>query len=790
MKVAPGLARPRAAPGAAARRPAHDAARRDDISWISLIRTARVPYAFQAFVAAGLLLPPQMRDMLAALTETRSLAEAAAFPASMAAFGFLCWYWARAALSARFDLPDTRRCWDEAVAAGLTGGRPFIRNAPLHIVPQAPIPIAGLTGLLLALQSGALDLGVATLVLLLVLWFTVDRRRVIRAWLRRVLFPRRHYPDLPLPPETPRLRSSYSLRIFLRRAPYRFGKLLERAPSGPWPAGLLLAVSVLVFLLTALASYFPAQHLHDPRNLIWVMFRGPTPLLLGCALMVGPLSALAFVLDGYRLGVWIREAPAGFSRPPVISAFVILALLMPGVVNLHALRVVPGALPRRPTLPAYWAAWQDQCGHTTRPIVVALSGGADRAALFSGAVLAAIDAQAAGQQAAIFGLSSISGGSLGAALYLSARATQPRGAAGDPAGCQLHTAVAARYAGYVRAAGAGDGIGPLLAGVVLSDVPRALFGWIPALAGVDLRGGDRAAALERAFEMNADRAAADAGLRVVKLDAPYLSLSGGGMPLWIGQATERDSGARALVIPVRGGGATDWPFQGADDVLAQLGADMPISTAVNATARFPFLEPSGMAPSRAFMHQGLSLIDGGYYDNSGLETAQELADWLRAQGADPILIVATGSGYGHGLNSAGVTHVDDDIIRCDSAQFRPDQPPMAETAADILAPFVGLYQARAGHVDALMRRARAAYCGGALPHFFHFYLGGLAGEPVPLNWVLSRRMAEHILVSAGLAPAGDEAADVFVRSNMCEAARLRGVLRGDGKEPKGCDGKQ
>jgi hypothetical protein len=740
-----------------------------------------VPYAFQAFVAAGLLLPPQMRDMLAALTETRSVAEAAAFPISMAIFGFLCWYWARAALSARFDLPDTRRAWDAAVQAGRHGGRPFIRNGPLHIVPQAPIPIAGLTGLVLALQSDVLALGVATLVLLLVIWFLVDRRRTIRAWLRRVLFPQRDFPETALPPETPLLRSTYSLKIFLRRAPYRFGKLLERAPSGPWPAGLLLAGSVLVFAVTATASYLPARHLHDPRNLIWIMFSGPTPLLLGCALMVGPLSALAFVVDGFRPALWIREAPIGLSRPPVISTFVVAALLMPGVVSLHALRVVPGPLPRRPSLPAYWAGWQAACGHGTRPIVVALSGGADRAAVFSAAVLAQVDAQAAGQDAAIFGLSTISGGSLGAALYLSARL--PQVAHGNAASCRLDPAVTSRFAGYVREAGAGDGIGPLLAGVVLSDVPRALFGWIPALLGVDLRGGDRAAALERAFEANADRAASHVRLPAMRLDAPYLSLSGGGMPLWIGQATERDSGTRALVIPVRGGGAADWPFQGADDVLAQLGADMPISTAVNATARFPFLEPSGAAPSLLHRTQGLSLIDGGYYDNSGLETAQELADWLRAQGADPILVVATGSGYGHGLNSAGVTTVDDDIIRCGSAQFRPDQPHLAATAADILAPFVGLNQARAGHVDALMRRAKAAYCDGG---FFHFYLGALGGEPVPLNWVLSRKMADHILVSAGLAPPGAEADDVFVRLNLCEAAKLGAALRRDKAVPAAC----
>jgi hypothetical protein len=335
----------------------HDVGRRDDISWVSLIRTARVSYALQALVAAGLLLPSQMRDMLAALTETHDVRAWAAFPFSLAVFGFLSWYWARATLSARFDLPDTRACWDAAVAAGKRGQRPFVRNGPLHIVPQAPIPIAGSTGFLVAVQSGAIWLGVGTLAALLAVWFLVDQRRRIRAVLRRVFLPTVHFPDEELPPETMRLRATYSVRVWLRRTPYRFDVLMRRAPSGRWPAGLLLTASVLAFTLTAGVSYFPATRGDDWRNLIWTVWRGPTPLLLGCALMVGPLSVLSFLMDGLRVAIWVRDAPVGLSRPPVMCTLLVASILMPTVVPLHALRILkPPAgqteLARRPTLAA------------------------------------------------------------------------------------------------------------------------------------------------------------------------------------------------------------------------------------------------------------------------------------------------------------------------------------------------------------------------------------------------------------------------------------------------------
>ena len=318
--------------------------------------------------------------------------------------------------------------------------------------------------------------------------------------------------------------------------------------------------------------------------------------------MLGPLSAASFVLDGWRMAVWIRGAPVGARRPPVIFTLLAASVLIPGFINLHAVRTVAGALPLRPSLAQHWQEWQVACGARTRPVVVAVSGG-----------------------------------SLGASAYLSVRAAAPHVAEGSAAACQLPPELQARFKIYAEELGAADAIGPLLAGFVLSDVPRSLIGWAPSLLGAPMRGGDRAAALERALEANADRAARHAGLWPIGLDAPYLSLAGPTMPLWIGLATERDTGGRVLVIPVRGGGQ-DWPFEGAADLLAQLGADIPVSTAVNATGRFPFLEPSGVTPN------GLALIDGGYYDQSGMETALELADWLRRQGAAPILVAATGSG--------------------------------------------------------------------------------------------------------------------------------------------------
>jgi len=61
-----------------------------------------------------------------------------------------------------------------------------------------------------------------------------------------------------------------------------------------------------------------------------------------------------------------------------------------------------------------------------------------------------------------------------------------------------------------------------------------------------------------------------------------------------------------------------------------MGGDVSIATAINNTARFSYLEPFGEMLSITQKRAG-SLVDGGYFENEGLQTALELAEWLSAQ---------------------------------------------------------------------------------------------------------------------------------------------------------------
>jgi hypothetical protein len=132
----------------------------------------------------------------------------------------------------------------------------------------------------------------------------------------------------------------------------------------------------------------------------------------------------------------------------------------------------------------------------------------------------------------------------------------------------------------------------------------------------------------------------------------------------------------------------------------------------------------------------VSIIDGGYFDNSGLETAIELSDWLRAHGGDPIVVAVTGDGDSS-LSS-------DQIVRCGSSTFDPMWGREQKHVWEPLGPVLGLYNVRSGHVDLLLRRAKVSECTRAGAPFFHLYLPAFGREAVPLNWVLSKDMTDYI----------------------------------------------
>ena len=157
---------------------------------------------------------------------------------------------------------------------------------------------------------------------------------------------------------------------------------------------------------------------------------------------------------------------------------------------------------------------------------------------------------------------------------------------------------------------AGDALGPLLGGWLLDDIPRSAFDPLAAVirvvTGHRPNGGDSAEAIEHGFEdLWRDVRQAAIPKAMPEWDQSFLSLfytdSAGtyrrGMPLWFANGTDATTGNRVITSPIAAPEGREsifpWPFRGGRDFHTLTGGDVSIATAINNTARFPYLEPFG-----------------------------------------------------------------------------------------------------------------------------------------------------------------------------------------------------
>ena len=710
------------------------------VSWVSLFRTARAPLAVLLLAAAALIVPPQTDDMLAALSEGGSAwIPSLLFQMSLATLSISAWYWARTLIDARFDVVGTKADRETLVERDKR-----INPFALAAVPWLIVVLSVVLGLSVIPRGQFLPN-----LVFLAAWVIVFAAIALRTWVH------------PPATQAQRLaeRSISNVCIWLRHIPVRLQLLARRAPGLPWLLPWIVAGALLLFVVGAVASFVDWQGMDQislPARIAGI-FPGPSAALICLGLMIGPLSVLTFLFDGLRLSWTVKGQRVGLSRPPIILLLVLWVIAAPYLFSLHTVRVMPSKLVgERDDMGEFFKAWAAACAPkdgTLRPIIVAVSGGASRAAVWGASVLQKVEeALPTGPGPTVFAVSSVSGGSLGVAAYLALLHNLPpeqRCAQGSTA------ARKAQVAHLAKIPLAHDALGPLLAAAIAVDIPRALLSPFAAVAravsGRQPQGGDRAEWIERAFEGIWKDAAPKAD--GILFDHPFLSLFYDGphsirpgMPIWIANGTETGTGSRLLTVPFA---PMDWPFHAARDALFALNGDVSISTAINNTARFPYLEPSGelLALPDANRPPGFSeqfhilrgeareVIDGGYFENEGLQTALELAHWLKTEGPKlvggravaPIIVQATADG------SAKVA--DKDVVRCNDRQVddprarSPTKPPL-----QLLAPIFGLYNVRGGHSAVMLRTARLGYCPDS---FFHFHLPGEKAADIPLNWVLS-----------------------------------------------------
>ncbi|MDQ1834620.1 hypothetical protein [Massilia scottii] len=365
--------------------------------------------------------------------------------------------------------------------------------------------------------------------------------------------------------------------------------------------------------------------------------------------------------------------------------------------------------------------------------VVAAEGGGIRAAYWTGMVLARLqDDSGARFGRHLFALSGVSGGSLGIGAYAGLVADAGSGGlAGAPC------AGGARDGAYqtcMRKVLQRDFLSPTLGYALYPDMLQRFLPFaIPA--------ADRARAMEAAWAQGWESATGSErfGRRFDQLWAADPAMN---VPSLLLNATLVDGGNRIIASDLVIDGSFPDAYDALDPVLDL--RQMSLSTALHNSARFSYISPAGTvsacrqgkalvacAPGRERAPWG-RIIDGGYFENSGVESVRDLlfamrpalARWReRGYDIDPAVIVIS--------NSPDAIAPRD---KQDPAGARMDTTFLSE----LLAPPLGLFNtrtARATFAVTAEKRDMAVILPAGPTRFLWF--GMPTKTHTPLGWALA-----------------------------------------------------
>jgi len=377
---------------------------------------------------------------------------------------------------------------------------------------------------------------------------------------------------------------------------------------------------------------------------------------------LGPaLGAATVVLFAMALMIPVGTALVYFGNRfnvPIISLLLLLAVVFSLFNDNHRVRQTAGMRPYEPVaqavarmpvtralqrrslqpyqdLEGYFTAWLRDLrplhpGHPIPVVLVAAEGGGIRAAFWTASVLAELQDQAGaggldfGRH--VFAISGVSGGSLGAAVFAALLKTPYRedtAAEDAPCGARPHASYRCRAQRIL----ARDFLAPTVAVLLFPDLlqrflPVAVF-------------DDRAVALERSWEQAWQRY--EPGDRFANAFEDLWREDPFGAPLLFLNSTVVETGQRIIVDPV--GFDSDsfrHTFHDAYNAASVIGAQVPLSTAVHMSARFTYVSPAGTierqdperTPDELAWYR---VVDGGYFENSGAVTLDEILLALRRE---------------------------------------------------------------------------------------------------------------------------------------------------------------
>jgi len=599
--------------------------------------------------------------------------------ATMIAWAGMSWYWARVTLNFSFSLPEIE---PDAAAWCVSDSGPLARWR--RLTPYVVCPLALLLVVAAIVTERSIPAAVAAAIIAVILAFWIMRGaeggRPVRwrRWWRR---------------QAPRIIGAVailSVAAAFWKAHNVYGDAGDKdyAAHFKWWSWGFIGLAVLFYV--AVAERTKAARLlgaGGPRTRYLV----PTPdavhdrlrdyanpvafAVLAFSVLLSPALFIWFVVDPVgaadSFGGAVRAILFGLATMvPVISLLALLArrLRLPlfGATFLwlavapalfgdnHDIRFLnagadPSPLASRQKLGDVFQRWWsfNARPEMTRPlavsadgedqvvappfVVVATAGGASRAAFWTSQVLGEISAREPGFADRLFMVSGVSGGSLGAVAYRSIVEADRRAVVGDKPLVQDDPARRARV--FLER----DFLTPAMAAGLYVDLPWRTFSFLPRSWQPD----DRAAALEKAWEAAWRESTGSHSKPLFDWSQGFVSTFAGvgqgdayrPWPILALNGTSVEKGKRIVTSNASFGGGQISGDVNRYDAFDMAGRDMPISTAVTMSARFPLISPAGgLRDGHGRMIT--RVIDGGLFENFGAATAEEILRYVVERRAD------------------------------------------------------------------------------------------------------------------------------------------------------------
>ena len=238
----------------------------------------------------------------------------------------------------------------------------------------------------------------------------------------------------------------------------------------------------------------------------------------------------------------------------------------------------------------------------------------------------------------VFAISGVSGGSLGGALFTALVAERQRGQLKTCTRPDGEPVTHSPTQNCAHNALDEDFLGPTIATMLYPDLAYHFMPAIELIAPQQY--SDRAVTLERGWETKWHEAIGGADLMSASFDRLWAEGRRFTVPSLFLNGTNVETGKRMIMsnLEINPAKASDAPllYSDAYDVQQLIGKPVRLSTAVHMSARFTYVSPAGTITSPHFINTSAAanpdhgkavpghIVDGGYFENSGAATVQEV----------------------------------------------------------------------------------------------------------------------------------------------------------------------